>query len=240
MPAVTVEHLTKVYGEDTVAVDDVSFTVEDGEFVVILGPSGAGKSTLLRILNGLTRPTEGAVYIGEEEITGARSDIAMVFQLHYVIESISAYRNALTGALSRADLLESVLTRYDRDDKEAALEALETVGLLEEAEQRTGSMSGGQKQRVGIARALVQRPALLLADEPVASLDPKAANTVMRYMKTAAEERDLTTIASLHQVNIAREFGDRFIGIKDGQVVFDGDHEAMTMDAVDQIYYEDT
>lgn len=240
MPAVTVEHLTKVYGEDTVAVDDVSFTVEDGEFVVILGPSGAGKSTLLRILNGLTRPTEGAVYIGEEEITGARSDIAMVFQLHYVIESISAYRNSLTGALSRADLLESVLTRYDRDDKEAALEALETVGLLEEAEQRTGSMSGGQKQRVGIARALVQRPALLLADEPVASLDPKAANTVMRYMKTAAEERDLTTIASLHQVNIAREFGDRFIGIKDGQVVFDGDHEAMTMDAVDQIYYEDT
>jgi phosphonate transport system ATP-binding protein len=101
-------------------------------------------------------------------------------------------------------------------------------------------MSGGQKQRVGIARALVQQPALLLADEPVASLDPKAANTVMRYMKTAAEERDLTTIASLHQVNIAREFGDRFIGIKDGQVVFDGDHEAMTMDAVDQIYYEDT
>ena len=239
MPAVTVEHLTKVYGEDTVALDDVSFTVEDGEFVVILGPSGAGKSTLLRILNGLTKPTKGSVYMGNEEITGPREDIAMVFQLHYVIESISAYRNALTGALSRADLLESVLTQYDREDKEAALEALETVGLLEEAEQRTGSMSGGQKQRVGIARALVQRPKLLLADEPVASLDPKAANTVMRYMKTAAEERDLTTIASLHQVNIAREFGDRFIGIKDGQVVFDGGHEEMTMDAVDQIYYED-
>ena len=239
MPAVTVEHLTKVFGEETVALDDVSFTVEDGEFVVILGPSGAGKSTLLRILNGLTTPTEGAVYIGDEEITGARPDIAMVFQLHYIIESISAYRNALTGALSRADLLESVLTQYDREDKEAALEALETVGLLGEAEQRTGSMSGGQKQRVGIARALVQRPALLLADEPVASLDPKAANTVMRYMKTAAEERNLTTIASLHQVNIAREFGDRFIGIKDGRVVFDGDHDAMTMDAVDEIYYED-
>ena len=239
MPAVTVEHLTKVYGEDTVALDDVSFTVEDGEFVVILGPSGAGKSTLLRIINGLTKPTKGSVYIGDEEITGPRPDIAMVFQLHYVIESISAYRNALTGALSRADLLESVLTQYDRADKEAALEALETVGLLDAAEQRTGSMSGGQKQRVGIARALVQRPKLLLADEPVASLDPKAANTVMRYMKTAAEERDLTTIASLHQVNIAREFGDRFIGIKAGRVVFDGDHDAMTMDAVDEIYYED-
>ena len=239
MPALTVEHLTKVYGEDTVALDDVSFTVEDGEFVVILGPSGAGKSTLLRVINGLTKPTEGSVRIGDEEITGPREDIAMVFQLHYIIESISAYRNALTGALSRADLLESVFTQYDREDKEAALEALQTVGLLDAAEQRTGSMSGGQKQRVGIARALVQQPKLLLADEPVASLDPKAANTVMCYMKTAAEERDLTTLASLHQVNIAREFGDRFIGIKDGEVVFDGGHDEMTMDAVDQIYYDD-
>jgi len=238
MPAVSVENLTKVYGEDTVALDDVSFEVEDGEFLVVLGPSGAGKSTLLRILNGLTTPTEGRVEVGDEEITGRRSDIAMVFQLHYVIESLSAYRNALTGALSRASLLESLLTWYDEPDKRMALRALDTVGLLEAAEQRTGSMSGGQKQRVGIARALVQDPNLLLADEPVASLDPKAANQVMGYMRSAAKERDLTTIASLHQVNIAREFGDRFIGIRDGEVVFDGDHDDLTMDAVDEIYYE--
>ena len=238
MPAVSVQNLTKVYGEDTVALKDVSFDVEDGEFLVVLGPSGAGKSTLLRILNGLTPPTEGRVEVGGEEITGRRSDIAMVFQLHYVIESLSAYRNALTGALSRAGLLESLLTWYDEADKRMALQALDTVGLLEEAEQRTGSMSGGQKQRVGIARALVQDPNLLLADEPVASLDPKAANEVMGYMRSAARERNLTTIASLHQVNIAREFGDRFIGIRDGEVVFDGGHDDLTMEAVDEIYYE--
>ncbi len=239
MPTVSVENLTKVFGEDTVALDDVSFEIPDGEFVVVLGPSGAGKSTLLRILNGLTVPTEGHVYIGEEEVTGARKDTAMVFQLHYVIESMSAYRNALTGALSRSGLAESVMTWYDEEDKRQALEALETVGLLEEADQRTGSMSGGQKQRVGIARALVQNPGLLLADEPVASLDPKAAEQVMRYMKDAATDRGLTTIASLHQVNVAREFGDRFLGIKDGELVFDGDRDDLTMDVVDEIYYED-
>jgi phosphonate transport system ATP-binding protein len=126
---------------------------------------------------------------------------------------------------------------YPEEDKRAALEALDTVGLLDEAGQRAGSMSGGQKQRVGIARALVQQPDLLLADEPVSSLDPKAAKDVMRYMKEAAKERDLTTIASLHQVNIAREFGDRFLGIRDGELVFDGDREDLTMDVVDEIYY---
>jgi phosphonate transport system ATP-binding protein len=237
MPAVSVQNLRKTYGDDVVALDDVSFEIDEGEFVVVLGPSGAGKSTLLRILNGLTAPTEGSVVINGEEVRGRRSDVAMVFQLHYVIESMSAYRNALTGALSRTGLLKSMLTWYDEEDKRAALDALDTVGLLSEAEQRTGSMSGGQKQRVGIARALVQNPALLLADEPVASLDPKAATEVMGYMRSAAKERNLTTIASLHQVNIAREFGDRFIGIRDGKVVFDGDGDDLTMEAVDDIYY---
>ena len=238
MPAVSVENLTKRYG-DTVALDDVSFRIPDGEFVVLLGPSGAGKSTLLRLLNGLTHPTEGSVSIGDEEITGRRDDIGMVFQLHYIIETMSAYRNALTGALSRTGLLDSVFTWYEREDKLAALDALDTVGLLDEAQQRAGSMSGGQKQRVGIARALVQQPNLLLADEPVASLDPRAAEEVMRYMKRAARERDLTTIASLHQVEIAREFGDRYIGLRDGGLVFDGGRDDLTMDVVDEIYYED-
>ncbi|MGZ0748458.1 MULTISPECIES: phosphonate ABC transporter ATP-binding protein [unclassified Haloparvum] len=237
MPAISVQDLRKVYGEDEVALDGVSFDIEEGEFVVVLGPSGAGKSTLLRILNGLTEPTEGTVEVNGEEVRGRRDDVAMVFQLHYVIESMSAYRNALTGALSRAGLLQSLMTWYDEEDKRAALDALETVGLLEEAEQRAGSMSGGQQQRVGIARALVQHPTLLLADEPVASLDPKAATEVMGYMRSAAKDRNLTTIASLHQVNIAREFGDRFIGIRNGEVVFDGDGDDLTMEAVDDIYY---
>ena len=240
MPAISVNNVTKRY-DDVVALDDVSFEIPEGEFVVILGPSGAGKSTLLRILNGLTPPTDGNVYIGDEPIGSARSEVGMVFQMHYLIENMSAYRNALTGALSRAGLIRSLLTWYDGQDKRNALEALDTVGLLDFAEQRAGSMSGGQKQRVGIARALVQNPSLLLADEPVSSLDPKAARDVMGYMKRAAEERDLTTLASLHQVEIAREFGDRFVGIRDGRVYFDGSREELSMDIIDDLYYgEDT
>ena len=237
MAHVAVENVRKVYGEDVVALEDLSFEVEDGEFIVLLGPSGAGKSTLLRILNGLTSPTRGRVSIGNEAVTGTRHDVAMVFQMHYLVEGMSAYRNALTGALGRTDTIPSALNWYERGDKEMALEALETVGLLDFATQRAGSMSGGQQQRVGIARALTQDPQVLLADEPVASLDPKAAEDVMGYMKQAATDRDLTTIVSLHQVNIAREFGERFIGLRDGEVVFDGTKDDLTMEAVDRIYY---
>ncbi|WP_135853509.1 phosphonate ABC transporter ATP-binding protein [Halorussus salinus] len=237
MPAVSLENVTKIYGGDTVALDDVSFEIPEGEFVVLLGPSGAGKSTMLRVLNGLTQPTEGEVIINERPVRGERSEVGMVFQMHYLIESMSAFKNALTGGLSRSNFAESALTMNDEEDKHAALDALDTVGLLDEAGQRAGSMSGGQKQRVGIARALVQQPDLLLADEPVSSLDPKAAKDVMGYMKDAAKERNLTTIASLHQVNIAREFGDRFLGVRDGELIFDGDREDLTMDVVDQIYY---
>ncbi len=237
MPAVTFDDVTKIYGEDTVALQEVSVEVGEGEFVILLGPSGAGKSTLLRVLNGLTRPTEGTVEVAGQSAEEVREETGMVFQEHYLIENMSAFQNALTGALARSGFLRSLLTWHSQDDKRAALEALETVGLLAEAGQRAGSMSGGQKQRVGIARALVQRPGLLLADEPVASLDPKAARDVMSYMKRAATERDLTAITSLHQVNIAREFGDRFLGVRDGEIIFDGTRDDLTMDVVDEIYY---
>jgi len=237
MPTIEFENVTKVYGEDTVALDDVSFTVSEGEFVILLGPSGAGKSTMLRVLNGLTDPTEGSVRVSGTEVTGNRSEVGMVFQEHYLIESKSAFGNALTGALSRNGLLRSMFGLQSEYDKINALEALETVGLLDEAGQRAESMSGGQKQRVGIARALVQEPATVLADEPVASLDPKAAREVMRYLKKAATEQGLTTVTSLHQVNIAREFGDRFLGIRDGEVIFDGDADDLTMAEMDRIYY---
>ena len=237
MPHVSLQNVTKLFGEDTIALDDVSIEITAGEFVVILGPSGAGKSTLLRILNGLTEPTTGTAQIGGSPVSESGSDVGMVFQMHYLIESLSAYRNALTGALSRTTNLKSILTLNQTDDKRAALRALDTVGLLKDAEQRAGTMSGGQKQRVGIARALVQNPSLLLADEPVSSLDPKAARDVMRYMKQAARERELTTVASLNQVNIAREFGDRFIGVRDGTVIFDGSRAELSMDVIDDLYY---
>jgi phosphonate transport system ATP-binding protein len=232
---IEVSNLSKSYG-DIQAVDDVSFTIPDGEFVVVLGESGAGKSTLLRCLNGLTEPTEGSISINDESVLGPRDDVAMVFQQHYLIEEMSAYNNALTGSLGRTNLFDSLTGRYEIEDKHEALRSLRTVGLLDEAGQSVGQMSGGQQQRVGIARALVQQPNLLLADEPVASLDPASAERVMGYVRQAADERGLSTLASLHQVNIAREFGERFIGMKDGEIIFDGYRDDLTVDVIDEIY----
>ena len=229
------ENLTKNYG-DTTALSEVSFKVPDGSFTVVLGESGAGKSTLLRILNGLTEPTSGSVYLDGEEIINSRSDVGMVFQQHNLVEELSAYGNALTGTLNRTGFFRSLINRQPIEDRELALEALETVGLLDEAGQKVSSMSGGQQQRVGIARALVQQPNLLLADEPVASLDPSSAETVMEYLRETAKTRNLTTLASLHQVNIAREFGEQFIGIKNGEVVFNGPREKLTSEALEEIY----
>ncbi|EJN59539.1 phosphonate ABC transporter ATP-binding protein [Halogranum rubrum] len=235
MSTIEVTNLSKSYGS-VQALDDVSFTIPDGEFVVLLGESGAGKSTLLRCLNGITKPTSGSITIDGEPVKGPRNDVAMIFQQHYLLEQMSAYSNALTGALGRTSFLESLFGRYETEDKHEALRALDTVGLLDQANQRAGHMSGGQQQRVGIARALVQNPNLLLADEPVASLDPASAENVMRYIRRAAAERDLSTIASLHQVNIAREFGERFLGMKNGELVFDGYRDDFTVDVIDEIY----
>lgn len=235
MSAIRVDGLTKRYGE-TIALNDVSFEIAEGEFVVVLGISGSGKSTLLRCINGLTAPTSGEVIVQDEPVTSHRNDVAMVFQQHNVIGDMSAYSNALTGALSRAGLVESLLRFNDREDKVRALDALETVGLLDEAEQQAGRMSGGQQQRVGIARALVQESDILLADEPVASLDPGSAQTVMGYLRGAAEERGLTAMISLHQVNLARQFGQRFIGLADGELIFDGYRDELTLDVIDELY----
>ena len=232
-----VQELTKEYG-DTTALSGVSFEVPDGCFAVVLGESGAGKSTLLRILNGLTEPTAGAVYLDDRRITDSRSDVGMVFQQHNLVDELSAYDNALTGTFNRTGLLRSLFNRQPVEDRELALEALETVGLLDEAGQTVDEMSGGQQQRVGIARALVQEPALLLADEPVASLDPASAETVMTCFRETARERDLTTLASLHQVNIAREFGEQFVGMNDGEVTFVGSRSELTPSILEEIYGE--
>lgn len=235
MSEIVVENLTKTYG-DTVALDNVSFTVDSGEFVIILGVSGSGKSTLLRCMSALTEPTEGSIYLGEESITEPRPEIAMIFQQHNIIGDMTAYSNALTGGINRNGFVESLLQFQETEQKYRALDALDTVGLLDAAEQKARQMSGGQQQRVGIARALVQRPEVLLADEPVASLDPGSAQDVMRYLQAASEERGLTTFISLHQVNIARKYGERFIGLRDGDKVFDGYREDLSLEDIDNIY----
>jgi phosphonate transport system ATP-binding protein len=234
MSTLKVENVSKYYG-DVTALEDISFEIED-EFVVLLGRSGAGKSTLLRCVNGLTGPTEGAIYLNDEEVTGSRADIGMIFQQHNLVEGVSAYLNSLTGSLSRVSMLRSALQWQSHEDKLRALEALETVGLLEEGHQKVAQMSGGQQQRVGIARALVQDPQLLLADEPVASLDPSSAETVMQYLRKAAMEHDVTALVSLHQVNVAAHFGDRFIGLRDGQKLFDVGRGELTPGLIDDLY----
>lgn len=235
MTQIEVDGITKTFGE-TVALEDVSFEVPRGEFVVILGVSGSGKSTLLRTLSGLTDPTAGRVVIDGTPVTEPRSEVAMIFQQHNIIGDLSAYSNALAGGVNRSGFLSSVLQLQDQEEKFGALDALETVGLLDEAKKKARRMSGGQQQRVGIARALVQQPEVLLADEPVASLDPGSAQDVMRYLRRASEERNLTTFSSLHQVNTARKFGERFIGLRDGKKVFDGYRDELTIDVVDDIY----
>ena len=235
MSRITVDGLTKRFG-DTVALDDVSFEVPQGEFVIVLGVSGSGKSTLLRCMNALETPTKGEIRVGDTPVTSPRDDIAMIFQQHNIIDQMTAYSNALTGSLNRNSFIDSLFQRQGEADKLQALEALQTVGLLAQAQQSAKRMSGGQQQRVGIARALVQDPTILLADEPVASLDPGSSQQVMGYLRTAARKRDLTAVISLHQVNLARKFGERFIGLRDGQKVFDGYRDEFTMDVIDEIY----
>jgi len=234
MSTLKVDNVSKQYGNVT-ALEEVSFEIED-EFAVLLGESGAGKSTLLRCVNGLTEPTDGAIVLDDEEISGSQTNIGMIFQQHNLVDGVSAYLNALTGSLNRVSMLKSMLQWQSREDKVRALESLETVGLLEESHQRVAQMSGGQQQRVGIARALVQDPQLLLADEPVASLDPSSAETVMGYLRKAAEEHDVTALVSLHQVNIAAHFGDRFIGLRDGQKLFDVGRDELSPELIDDLY----
>jgi len=230
-----VSNLSKQY-DGTVALEDVSFDVGTDEFVVLLGPSGAGKSTLLRCLNGLTTPTSGEITIDGEPLNRSRADVGMVFQQHNLVEDMSAFKNAMTGALHDTPFVRSLLGWYGEESKAAALEALQTVGLLEESHQSVQSMSGGQQQRVGIARALVQEPSLMLADEPVASLDPGSAEGVMDCLRRASREWNTPVIASLHQINIAQAFGDRFIGLREGRVVFDGGPSELTTTVLDDLY----
>ncbi len=235
MSKIVVDNLRKTYGE-TVALDNISFEVPAGEFVIILGVSGSGKSTLLRCMSALTEPTEGQILIDGNQVRSRQPEVAMIFQQHNIVGDMTAYSNALSGGINRNGFIESVFQLQDEAEKQRALEALDTVGLLEEAEKKARRMSGGQQQRVGIARALTQLPEVLLADEPVASLDPGSAQDVMQYLQHAATERELTTFISLHQVNIARKYGQRFIGLHDGEKVFDGYREDLTIDAVDRIY----
>jgi phosphonate transport system ATP-binding protein len=240
---VSIEGVTKRFGT-TVALDGASLTVRRGEVVVLLGLSGSGKSTLLRHVDGLERPTDGRVTVLGREVTALsgralrelRSEVGFIFQQFELVPSLTVLENVLTGSLAAVRGPRLGLWSYGRAARAEALARLERVGLLERAYQRADTLSGGQQQRVAIARALMQRPQVLLADEPVASLDPESSDQVMALIREIAVDEGLTVICSLHQVDLALSWADRIVGLRHGAVVLDTETEGLSKAQVMEIY----
>ena len=239
---IRIQQLNKGYADNQV-LRGIDLQVAAGEFVVILGQSGAGKSTLLRCINRLALADSGVLEVGGVDAMQAsqqrelRRRVAMIFQHHNVVPRLSVLKNVLTGRLAHCSTLASLLQLFRREDIELARDCLVRVELSDKAGARADSLSGGQLQRVGIARALAQRPEVILADEPVASLDPSTAQLVMRYLREATRTLGITVVCNLHQVDLARAFGDRIVGLASGRLVFDGPAQTLDDAALQRIYH---
>ena len=221
-----IRNLKKNFSNGTKALRGVSLNVKRGEFVSILGPSGSGKTTLLRSINGLESIENGEIIFDKNKIDPKNlSDVqrktGMIFQEFNLVNNLSSMNNVLSGLLNSSSKFLSMFYLFTRDQKLNALKALDTVGLLEKSYNRVDELSGGQRQRVGIARAIIKKPILLLADEPVASLDPKAALATMQLLKKINKEFNITILCNLHQIELASKFSDRIIGLSNGSIVFD-------------------
>jgi phosphonate transport system ATP-binding protein len=242
-----VENLTKVFPDGTVAVKNVSFEVRDGEFLAIIGLSGSGKSTLLRCINRLIDPTEGRVLWDDLDITAAkgkdlrliRRQIGMIFQQFNLVRRSTVMTNVLSGRLGYANPWSSLLHQFSGQDRRRAESALERVGIAEKADNRADQLSGGQQQRVGIARALMQEPRLMLADEPVASLDPVLAHSILQYLELLNRQDGITVLCSLHFLDLVHRYATRVIGLKDGELVFDGVPAELTRERFKEVYGEE-
>ena len=242
-----IENLTKIYEGGTLALKKVSMTVEEGEFLVIIGLSGSGKSTLLRCINRLIEPTEGRIIwdgvdvtrLQGEELRKVRRHIGMIFQQFNLVKRSSVLTNVLSGRLGYVSPWLSALGRFPKKDVEKALSCLERVGILDQANKRADELSGGQQQRVGIARALMQDPKLILADEPVASLDPATSHSILKYVEELNRDDGVTVLCSLHFLSLARAYATRIIALKDGEVVFTGLPTEIDDDRFREIYGED-
>ena len=239
-----VEHLTKVYENGTVALEDVSFSVPDGQFLAVIGLSGSGKSTLLRCVNRLIEPTDGRIMWNGEEVTTAsqedlrrfRRRVGMVFQHFNLVPRSKVITNVLTGRLGYTNPAMALVNRFSRSDVDNALSQLDRVALREKARSRADELSGGQQQRVGIARALMQDPEMILADEPVASLDPVLAHSIMRYLELINSEDGVTVMCSLHFLDLVHKYSDRAIALNEGKLVFDGMPSEIDDDRFKAIY----
>ncbi len=229
-PILRIENLSKTYDNGVQALDGVSFDVPRGEFVAVIGLSGSGKSTLLRCINRLIDPTGGSIIFDGDTVTGAndaemrhvRRRIGMVFQHFNLVHRSLVITNVLAGRLGYVSPIWSLLNRFPKQDTDDALAQLTRVGLEEKAYDRADSLSGGQQQRVGIARALMQNPMLILADEPVASLDPVLAHSIMRHLEDINKQDGVTVLCSLHFLDLVHAYADRVIALNDGKLMFDG------------------
>ncbi len=229
-----VEHLTKVYEGGVLALDDVSFEVPEGEFLAVIGLSGSGKSTLLRCINRLIEPTDGRITWNGVDITAATQDemrrirrrIGMVFQHFNLVHRSTVLTNVLAGRLGYTTPAASIINRFAAADVSKAQETLELVGIADKVNNRADELSGGQQQRVGIARALMQDPEMILADEPVASLDPVLAHSIMQYLDVI-QKRGVTVLCSLHFLDLVQQYAERAIALNEGKLMFDGAPEAI-------------
>ena len=236
-----INNLTKTFANGTHALKGVNLRIDKGEFVSILGPSGSGKTTLLRSVNGLENISSGEIYLDNKKVSHnsvneIRKKTGMIFQEFNLVNNLSAINNVLTGLLNTSNKFLSLFYLFSKEQKINALKSLETVGLLEKSYNRSDELSGGQRQRVGIARAIIKNPLLLLADEPVASLDPKAADLILSLLKKINKEYGTTILCNLHQVDLAKKYSDRIVGLIDGKVKFNEKSADINKDYLEKIY----
>ena len=234
--------VSRVYDDGTRAVDDVSLHVKKGEFCVLLGPSGAGKSTLMNMVNGVVIPSSGSLIIGDVELTrktrsAIQRKVGMIHQQLHLVPRLSVLHNVLSGVLPEVGFWRSLIKSFPADDQRRACQLLHEVGMEEKhLYRRASALSGGQQQRVAIARAFLSNPEVVLADEPVASLDPAMSRSVLDSLKRAAKQHGVTVVCTLHQIEYALEFADRIVALRKGQVFFDGHPNAMNDDTQVELY----
>jgi len=242
-----IEGLSKRYRTGDLALKTIDLDVPDGQVMALIGPSGAGKSTLIRCINRLVEPTAGTITLNGVEITGlggnqlrrARRKMGMIFQEYALVERLSVMENVLSGRLGYVGFWQSWFRRFPQDDIDEAFRLLTRVGLDHMADKRADELSGGQRQRVGICRALIQNPELLLVDEPTASLDPKTSRQIMRLIQELCEERRLAAIINIHDVMLAQQFAERIVGLRLGEIVYDGPPAMITAEVLTEIYGEE-
>jgi phosphonate transport system ATP-binding protein len=244
MSLLRAEGLGKSYNSETKVLKDINFEIGTGEFVSIIGPSGAGKSTLLRCINRMVEFNEGKVIFNDLDVGSLnkkglrklRTNIGMIFQHYNLVPRLTVIENVLHGRFGYKTTLQGVLGRYTEEEKERAFFLLEKLGIEEHAYKRCDQLSGGQQQRVGICRALIQEPALVLCDEPIASLDPNSSKIIMDHLKSITSEMGITCLVNLHQVEVAQKYSDRIIGLKKGEIVFNGSSNLLSQEHIQNIY----